>query len=147
MWQIWLLISGAFIVLEIITVGFLVFWFAVGALITMIFSFFVTNILAQCVIFIISSTLLLFLTKPFVEKVTRKDVTVKTNAFSIEGKIGKVISQIEPIEGKGQIKVNGEVWSAKSYNDTFIEKGTEVIIEKIDGVKVIVKPLNEKVTQ
>lgn len=145
MWQTWLLIAGFFLILEILTFGFLVFWFAVSALITMIFSLFVENLIAQIIFFIILSTVLLFATKPFVEKITRKDKTVKTNAFSIEGKVAKVIKPIEPIEGTGQIKVQGEVWSAKSYNDTYIEQDTEVIIEKIDGVKVIVKPLKESI--
>lgn len=141
MWKLWLLISGGFLVLEIATTGFLVFWFAVGALISMLCSFFIDNVIIQTVIFIIASTILLFLTKPFVNKITSKDNVVKTNAFSIEGKIAKVIKDIEPIEGKGQIKLNGEVWSAKSYNNNFIPKDTEVIIEKLDGVKAIVKPL------
>lgn len=147
MWQTWLLIAGFFLILEIATAGFLVFWFSVGAIITMIFSFFIPNIIAQVIIFIIISTMLLFATKPFVAKITKKDINIKTNAFSIEGKIGKVIVPIEPIEGKGQIKINGETWSAKSYNDTYIEKDTEIVVEKIDGVKAIVKPLKEKIIQ
>ena len=141
MWKIWLIISGGFLILEIATAGFLVFWFAVGALISMLCSFFIESVIAQTIIFIISSTILLFLTKPFVNKITSKDTAIKTNAFSIEGKIAKVIKDIEPIEGKGQVKIDGEVWSAKSYNNNFIPKDTEVIIEKLDGVKAIVKPL------
>ncbi len=67
---------------------------------------------------------------------------VKTNAFSLEGKIGKVVEDINPIDTKGQVKVNGELWSATSYNDLPITKDTEVVIEKIEGVKLIVKPIN-----
>ncbi len=59
-------------------------------------------------------------------------------------KFGKVISDIEPIEGKGQVKVNGETWSAKSFDNTFIPKDSEIIVEKIDGVKLIVRPLQSK---
>ena len=147
MWQIWLLIAGFFLILEIMTFGFLVFWFAISALITMIFSFFIESVVAQVVIFILLSTILLFATKPFVEKITHKDKAVKTNAFSIEGKVAKVIKPIDPIEGTGQIKLNGEVWSAKSFNDTYIDQDTEVVIEKIDGVKAIVKPLKETIKQ
>jgi len=147
MWQIWLIISGFFIILEIITTGFLVFWFAMGALIAMVFSLFIDSIVAQTAIFLITSTILLFATKPFAEKVSNSNKSVKTNAFSIEGKIGKVIKDIDPIEGTGQIKINGEIWSAKSNNDTYITKDTEVTINKIDGVKAIVIPLKEKVTK
>lgn len=141
MWQAWLILAGIFLIIEIINFGFLIFWFAIGALVAMVVSLFVKNIIVQTTIFLIVSTLLLFLTKPFVNKVLPKESAIKTNAYSIEGKIAKVISDIDPIEGKGQVKVGGEVWSAKSSNDTYISKDTEVLIEKIDGVKVIVKPL------
>ena len=141
MWQVWLIIAGLFFVGEIATVGFLIFWFGIGALIAMIVSFFTSNIIIQTTIFVISSTILIFATKPFVKKFIDKDSNVKTNAYSIEGKVGKVTVDIEPIEGKGQIKVNGEVWSARSEENEIIPKDTEVIIEKIDGVKAIVKPL------
>lgn len=142
MWQFWLILAGIFLIIEIITVGFLVFWFSIGALIAMVFSFFIENVVAQASIFVVSSALLLFVTRPFALKLAQKDKEVKTNAYSIEGKVAKVIVDIEPVEGKGQIKVSGETWSAKSYNDTFIPKDTEVLVDKIDGVKAIVKPLN-----
>ena len=76
------------------------------------------------------------------KKLCGKNENVKTNAYSVEGKIGKVIEPIEPNNSKGQVRVNGEVWSAISYNDLPIAKDTEVFIEKINGVKLIVKPLN-----
>lgn len=141
MWQIWLIIAGFFFILEIITTTFLVFWFSVAALITMIFSFFITSKIILFSIFVILSAILLFATKPFVKKITSNDNEVKTNAFAIEGKKGKVLIDIDPIEGTGQIKVNGEKWSAKSADDSFIPKDSEITILKIDGVKAIVKPL------
>ena len=141
MWHIWLIMAGIFVILEIITTGFLVFWFAIGALAAMVVSFFIESVLVQSIIFLIVSTLLLFATKPFVNKIMPKDSFVKTNSYSIEGKVGKVTIDIEPVEGKGQVKVSGEAWSAKSADDTYIPKDTEVVIEKIEGVKAIVKPL------
>lgn len=139
MWKIWLILAGIFLIIEIISVGFLVFWFSIGALIAMVASFFIPNAIVQTAIFVISSTVLLFATKPLVKKILPRDV--KTNSFSIIGKIAKVTIDIEPIEGKGQIKIGTEAWSAKSVDDTFIAKDTEVEIVEIDGVKAIVKPL------
>lgn len=144
MWQFWLILSGIFLIIEILNVSFLIFWFSVGALVAMISSFFINNIIIQAVIFLIVSTLLLFVTKPFVNKILPKDTFIKTNSNSIEGKIGKVILDIEPVEGKGQVKISGETWSAKSADNTYISKDTEVIVEKIEGVKAIVKPLEKK---
>lgn len=141
MWKIWLVLSGIFLIIEIINMGFLVFWFSIGALIAMISSFFIDNVIIQSTFFLISSTILLFATRPFVNKVLPKDAFIKTNSASLEGKVGKVTYDIDPIEGKGQVKVSGETWSAKSYDDTYISKDTEIIIEKIEGVKLVVKPL------
>jgi len=141
MWHYWLIIAGFFVILEIFTAGFLVFWFGMGALLAMISSLFIKNVVVQAGVFLVSSTVLLFFTKNLSKSVATTDV--KTNAFAIQGKIGKVIVDINPTEGTGQIKVNGEIWSAKSHNDSYIPKDTEITIEKIDGVKAIVLPLNK----
>ena len=69
MWQFWLIASGIFFVIEMITVGFLVFWLGIAALITMVVSFFTDSLIIQTAVFVISSILLIFLTKPFVQKI------------------------------------------------------------------------------
>lgn len=138
MWQFWLIVAGICLVIEIATVGFLVFWFGIGALFAMITSFFTDNLIIQTVVFILSSTILLFFTRPFVNKFSPKE-KVKTNAFSIIGKKGIVTQTINPITGEGQVKIGSEVWSAKSSEDIKIEKGLEVEILDIDGVKAIVR--------
>lgn len=141
MWQVWLIIAGLFFIAEMITVGFLVFWFGVGALLAMIVSFFTSNIIIQTTVFIVSSAILLLVTKPFVKKFV--DVkTTKTNAFSIIGKKALVIKEINS-HSVGQIKINGEVWSAEAENDETITEGSEVEIVKINGVKAIVKGVNK----
>ena len=139
MWQIWLIAAGIFFVAEIITIGFLIFWLGIGALLAMIVSFFTSNILYQAYIFLISSTLLIIFTKPLVKKF-KSAPNMKTNAFSVIDKIGIVTKEIG-LEGKaGQVKLGSDIWTAVSATDELIEKGTEVIVEKIDGVKVIVRP-------
>ena len=92
----------------------------------------------QTAVFVISSILLIFLTKPFVQKFMNSKDTVVTNAYSIIGKHGLVIEDIDSISGTGQIKVDGEVWSAKCSDSTFIPKGSNIKILKIDGVKAVV---------
>ncbi len=147
MWQVWLIIAGLFFIGEIATVGFLIFWFGIGALLAMIVSFFVSNVIIQTAVFIISSTILIFATKPFVKKFVDVKKT-NTNAFSIIGKKALVIKEINPIHSTGQIKINGEVWSAESENSEIIQEGLEVEILQIKGVKAIVKPIiiNEKIS-
>ncbi len=142
MWQIWLIIAILFFILEMMGPGFLLFWVGVGALITMVVSIFVDSIAIQIGIFTISSTALLFCTRPFVNKFTKNDTTV-TNAQSIIGKKAIVTKEINSLKGTGQIKVNGEAWSAKCSNEGIIEEGTEVTVLNINGVKAIVEKSKE----
>ena len=140
MWQIWLIASGIFFICEIITVGFLVFWLGVGALIAMIVSLFTSNIIVQMSVFVISSVLLIFATRPLVNKISKKDV-VPTNVYSLIEKKAIVTEEINWVTGKGLIKFEGEVWSAKSKEQVNIPVGSEVEIVSIEGVKAFVKPL------
>lgn len=143
MWIFWLIIAGTCFVIEMLTIGFFVFWFGIGALLAMITSFiFPGNIFLQTLVFTVSSIILLILTKPLVEKFTKKDKKLETNAYSIIGKKGVVIQDINPTFGVGQIKVAGEVWSAKTKDGLKIEKGSEIEIVSIDGVKAVVEPIN-----
>lgn len=143
MWQFWLIIAGLFFVGEIFTLGFLIFWFGIGALFAMIVSFFTTNIIIQTTIFLITSTIFILATKPLVKKFVDVKKT-NTNVFSIIGKKALVIKDIDPIHSSGQIKLNGEVWSAETENDEIIKKGSEVEVLKINGVKAIVKLVNSE---
>ena len=133
MWQFWLIVAGLFFVGEIFTLGFLIFWFGIGALFAMIVSFFTTNIIIQTTVFLITSV------KKFVDV-----KNTNTNVFSIIGKKALVIKDIDPIHSSGQIKLNGEVWSAETENDEIIKEGSEVEVLKINGVKAIVKLVNSE---
>lgn len=128
-------------IIEILTTGFLIFWLSVGALLTMIVSLFTDNIFIQTSIFVVSSVILIFATKPFVKKFAKNDNQFKTNMYSIIGKVGIVTKEINSIEGSGQIKVEGEIWSAICKNETIIPKGTKVEVLEIQGVKAIVNPI------
>ena len=142
MWQIWLVIAGVCLIIEIMTTGFLVFWLAIGALISMIVSLFTDSILIQTAVFVISSAILIFATKPFVKKFA-KTKNVKTNAFSIIGQNGIVTKEIDSINAKGQVKIDGETWSAVGKDDMDIPKGTEVEVLEIKGVKAVVTPVKK----
>lgn len=145
MWQIWLIIAILFFILEMMGPGFLLFWVGVGALIAMVVSIFVDNIVVQIGVFTVASTVLLFCTRPFVKKFSKNDNTI-TNAQSIIGKKAVVTKEINSLKGTGQIKVNGEAWSAKSSKEDIIEEGAKVTILNINGVKAIVELAKEKTT-
>ena len=137
MWYLWLIAAGVFFIIEIATVGFLIFWLGIGALLAMIVSFFTDSLLIQTAVFVISSSVLIPLTKPIVNKYFDDGKTIAKNAYGLIGKIGVVTTAINTLDATGQVKVNGEIWSAKADED--IKQGTKVEILKIDGVKLIVK--------
>ena len=147
MWQFWLIVAGIFFIGEIFTAGFLIFWVGLGALVAMVSSIFIDNIFIQTSIFVVSSGLLIFLTRPFVNKYVDKDQdNVVTNAKSIVGRKALVINDINPLEGAGLVKVGEETWSAISNTQDVIPKGTKVEVLDIVGVKLVVNPVEETVT-
>lgn len=146
MWLFWLIVAGIFFIFEMITTGFLVFWLGVGALIALLVSFFTSNLFVQTAIFVITSIILILATKPLTDKFSKKD-TVPTNVYTLKGKKGIVIEEINPTDGKGQIKVGGEIWSAICDENVVIPKHSEIEIVRIQGVKAYVTPLNVPSTQ
>ena len=80
------------------------------------------------------SLLTLLVTKPFIKKM--KFQNVRTNLDRVVGMEGVVTEEISKFE-IGEVKVDGKRWSAKS--DSSISVGDVVEIERIDGVKLIVK--------
>ena len=146
-WFVWLVIAGIFIIIEMATVGFFIIWFGVSALITALLSLILPEAyIVQSIFWAILSVFLVAFTKKFTDKV-KPDVT-PTNVYSIIGKQAVVTVAINNENAKGQIKVDGDVWSARtdSFEET-IPVGEHVEILRVDGVKVIVKKLEKTVTE
>ena len=138
--QSWLILFVILIFVELSTVNFVSIWFALGALITALLSLVVKDLTIQFIIFTLTSVLFFFLTKPFVNKLT-KGKKVPTNLDRVIGKIGIVTEDITKLE-PGEVKVDGKRWSALSTKK--IEKGSKVEILSIDGVKLHVKEVKEE---
>ena len=106
----------------------------------MVVSFFTSNIIIQSVVFLVTSVILILSTKPFVKKFVNKE-TIVTNVNSLIGKKAIVIQEINNLQGTGQIKISGEIWSAQNESDSIISENQEVEIIKVEGVKLIVKQI------
>ncbi len=142
MWVIWLIFSGICFLAEIATEGFLICWLGVGGLCAMGLSFlWPANYLAQIIIMTVVSTILILSTKKLTSKMTKKD-DVPTNVYSILGKKAVVSQAIDNVKGQGQIKIDGDIWSARNEDDDdVISEGDTVEIIRIDGVKAIVRKI------
>ena len=140
-WLIWLIFAGLMVLLECMTAGFLVIWFGVGAIFAMVTSLFIDSLVIQFVVFAISSSVFILLTKPLVKKFIQKDDEAP-NVYTVIGKVAIVTKDIDTNKGTGQIKVDSDTWSAKDVDNGFIAMGEKVEVLKVEGVKVIVKKIN-----
>ena len=137
---IWLIILVLLFVIEGMTYSLICIWFAGGALVSLILSLFNAHMLVQTTAFVVVAGLLLLLVRPVAVRMAagRK---VRTNADRVIGQEGLVIKRIDPISGEGQIKVMGQVWSAKPEDGkSIVEVDMRVEVMGITGVKAIVKP-------
>lgn len=136
----WLVAGAVFIVIEIITMGLTTIWFTFGAVFGALMAACSLPVWSQIIAFSFISLILLVFTRPWAKKYVNSRI-VRTNVDEMIGQTGIVTESIDNLNAKGQIKVNGQIWSAKSMSDDFsIKEGQKVKIESISGVKVIVKP-------
>ena len=138
---VWLALIIVFAVIEGVNPQLVSIWFAGGALISMIVSFFDVSLRIQIIVFVFSSAALLALTRPLIKKkiIVRPG---KTNSDSNIGKTGVVTAKIDNYLAQGLVQIGGQSWSARSVDDTVIPEGEYVIVERIEGVKLIVSLQN-----
>lgn len=137
----WLVAAAIFVAIEIMTLGLTTIWFAGGALVGAVMAAFSLPLWGQILAFALVSVVLLILTRPWARKYLNSN-TVKTNVDSLIGQTGLVTQDIDNLNAKGQVKVRGQIWTARSISDDVqIHEGQKVTIESISGVKVIVKPV------
>ena len=97
----------------------------------------------QVILFLIVSAVLLFFTRPLAVKYFNKD-RVRTNAESLVGRQAIVISEIDNLQGIGQVNVGGMEWSARTRTDGVkLPVGTVTTVLAINGVKLIVEERKE----
>lgn len=137
---LWLVVVIISIGVEAFTLGLTSIWFAGGALAALIVAAFNLPLAVQIVVFFAVALLLLYFTRPIAVKYFNKD-RIKTNAESLVGRQAIVISEIDNLQGIGQVTVGGQEWTARSVDDDVkLAVGTVVDIVAINGVKLMVKP-------
>lgn len=136
---IWLAVLVVCVGIEIATMGLTTIWFAGGALVSAILAALNAPLWLQIVAFFAVSLILLYLTRPVAVKYFNKD-RVKTNVESLIGRQAIVISEIDNLQGIGQVTVGGQEWSARSVKDDVqLPVGSVVVVQSVSGVKLIVE--------
>lgn len=134
---VWIALAVVFALIEAATAQIITIWFAVGAVGAVIAHLLGASLLVQFLVFVLLSVLTLVVARPFLVKFTRTK-TQPTNLDMCIGQDALVLEEINNTNGTGQAKVRGAIWTARSQNGSVIPKDTIVIINAIDGVKLIV---------
>ncbi len=141
----WLMLLVVLLVIEILTLGLTTVWFAGGSLIAFIAALCGAPIPVQAGLFLVVSFVLLFLTRPIAVKYFNKD-RVRTNVENMIGKQAIVISEVDNLQGVGQVTVAGVEWSARAEQEKNIyHAGDVVTVTAVTGNKLIVTKNEEEV--
>ena len=134
---VWLFVIIAAIVLEAVTVDLVSIWFVPSACIAMVLALCEVAVWIQLIVFFCVFLVLMLLLKP----VFKKNIGLKivpTNADAVIGMQAVVIEPIDNLQAKGQVKVRGQIWTARSSDENKIyEAGEIVTVLAIEGVKLI----------
>ena len=137
----WILVAIICGAIEIFTVGFWFLWLAIaGVIVALLVQFGLLPALEiQLLVFALFTLLLIIFTRPLVVKFVKSNDKV-SNVKALIGQHGITLTSIVPMQF-GQVKVNGEIWTAVAEEE--LEENTRVEVMGIDGVKLIVKKASD----
>ncbi len=137
----WLILAAILLIGEMLTVGFFLIVFGIGALAAFIVALFNGSILWQWIVFFVVSAIAWAGSRRFARSVHRGPTTFGVGAERYTGLKGYVIETIDPAAATGMVRVDREEWRADSSDRTVIEKDTWAVVEKVDGTRLVVRPL------
>ena len=136
----WFALVVVFILAEAASVGMTSVWFALGALVAMVSGLLGAKLWLQIVLFVVVSGASLALLRPIAKKHFNAKVT-RTNVDALAGKTCLVTAAIDNMQSAGQVKLGDVEWTARSSTEEPIPVGTQVRIDRVEGVKVFVTPV------
>ena len=136
----WLIAFIALVAGEAATVGLVCIWFAAGAVGGFLVAVLGGQFWFQLIVFAAVSTLALVLVRPAAARFARPRRS-PTNADRVVGQPAAVTETVDNEAGTGQVKVLGQVWTARSALGVVISAGAQVKVQRIEGVKVFVETL------
>ena len=138
---VWVIVGIIALIIEVATVSLVSIWVCLGCIAACICNILGFSETAQVVVFTLTTAFsFLFLYKLAKNKLVKPENKLKTNVESYIGKTAVCTKEIDNITGTGEVIANGINWSAKSTDDNIkIEKDSIVIIEKVEGSKLIVR--------
>ena len=140
---LWVAILAVVIIFETRTSDVVSVWFIPGAAVALLLTFFehespLGGLGLQFLAFGIVSLVSFVIFKIAFSKKVKKMKKGKTNLNALFGEKGLVLEEISNIHTKGTVNLHGKIWAARSADDNdVIEEGTIVVVDRIEGVKLI----------
>ena len=141
-WIIWFVFAAIFIVGEILTAGFFLLWFGIGAVVAGVLAILGFNAGWQWGAFIVVSGILFAISRRFAERFTKKQPP-GIGADRFIGEVGVVLEEIDNIKNTGRVRIEKEEWRADSATGEIIKEGEKVKVVRMDGTHVVVKIIEE----
>ena len=146
---LWLGAIVLFGVAEVVTEGMISIWFVAGSLaglVTCMSGWALGGLspeATQVLVFAVVSALALVITRPLVRRFMTRP-RIPTNSDRVVGMTAKVTEPVDNDRASGAVYVDGKTWTARSADGSVIPAGTQVKVQKIEGVKLLVQ-YSEKV--
>jgi membrane protein implicated in regulation of membrane protease activity len=136
-WVWWMIAAGMLAAGEIFTMGFFLGPIAIAAVLSAVVALAGAGLAIQWVVFILASLGSLLVLRPVARRHLRTPPGIRTGTAAL---VGGPATVVERVDGRGgQVKIAGEIWSARSYDeDDSFEPGTRVEVLKIDGATALV---------
>ena len=138
----WLVAMVIFIAAEAMTVSLVSIWFAVGALAATVIGLLDGALWLQVTAFLVLSVGLLIALWPLTKKFLKPRVTA-TNVDAVIGSEGYITAEVDNVAAVGQVKLGSMEWTARSTTGEKLEAGRLVKVDRIEGVKAFVSPVEE----
>ena len=138
---VWLGLMILFLIAEVATVSLVSLWFAAGAVVAMFAALLGAGVWLQTGLFLVVSGALLLMLRPIVRRYLVPKIT-PTNVDSLVGSTGLVTEAIDNVTASGQVKLGAMEWTARSTTGENIPQDTLIRVDRIEGVKVYVTPVN-----
>ena len=136
---LWLAVVALALILEASTMSLVSVWFAMGALVTVFAAYGGMPVTGQLLIFVSVSIATFFAARPLTRRFLDPHIT-PTNADRLLGAEARVTEEIDNAAPSGAVYVDGKTWTARSSGGERIPAGELVEIERMEGVKLIVRP-------
>lgn len=141
-WQLWMIVAAIFVIGEMLTAGFFLFWFGVGAIVAGALAFLGFGSGVQWAGFIGVSILLFALSRRFAEKFTQEQPP-GIGADRLIGKTGIVLEDIDNLKNTGKVRIDKDEWRADSSTGEVIGKDKRVKVVRLEGTHVVVEAIKE----